>query len=81
MSYHKLPNLGRILQGDLLGDISKGIGSKDFLNHECNYNSITKFKVACAYGDECRACCIVYRVTLQKCLPVYVGNNQKTTKK
>ena len=58
MSYHKFPNLGEIPQGDLVGNIKKGIGSKDFPNHECDCNYTTKVKVTCNYGGECRACII-----------------------
>ena len=59
MSYHRFPNLGEILQGDLVGKLRKGIGSKDFLNCECNCSSMKKVKGECAYEGDCRACCIV----------------------
>ena len=36
MSYHIFPNLGEVLQGDMIGKLRKGIGSKDFLDRECN---------------------------------------------
>ena len=44
MSYHRFPNLGEVLQGDMIGKLRKGIGSKDFLDRECNCSSTTKVK-------------------------------------
>ena len=57
----KQSNLGEILMCDLVGNTRKGICSKYFLNFECNCNSTPKVKGTCAYGGECRACCVVYR--------------------
>ena len=34
MSYHRFPNLGEVLQGDMVGKLRKGTGSKDFLDRE-----------------------------------------------
>ena len=62
----------------MIGKLRKGTGSKDFLDRECNCSSTTKVKGECAYKGDCRACCIVYKVTCKKCLSVYVGNNQNT---
>ena len=62
MSYHCFPNLGEILQGDLFGNVIKVIRLKYFLNRECNYDYTTKAKGICDYGDECKACCVVYKV-------------------
>ena len=28
MSYHRFPNLGEVLQGDMIGKLRKGTGSK-----------------------------------------------------
>ena len=42
---------------------------------------MTKVKGGCDYKDDCRACCIVYRVTCKKCLSLYVGNTQNNLKK
>ena len=81
MSYHPFPNLGEILQGDLVDKIRKGIGSEYFLNRKCNCNYTTKVKGTCAYGGERRACCVAYKVTCRKCLSVYVVNTKKTLKK
>ena len=67
MYYHQFPNLGEILQYDLLGKIRKGIGSEYFLNCEFNCNYTTKVKGKCAYGGECRSCCVVYKVTVGDC--------------
>ena len=63
MSYHRFPNLGEILQGDLVGKLIEGIGSKDFLNRECHCSSTKKVKVESAYEGDCRAFCVVYKVT------------------
>ena len=81
MSYHRFPNLGEVLHGDMIGKLRKGIGSKDFLDREYNCSSSTKVKGECAYEGDCRACCIVYKVTCKKRLSVYVGNTQNTLKK
>ena len=56
MSYHRFPILGEIIQGDLVGKIRKGFGSKDFIKRECNFNSTAKVKGTFAYGSEYRAC-------------------------
>ena len=45
MSYHRFPNLGEVLQGDMIWKLRKGIGSKDFLDRECNCNSTKKVKL------------------------------------
>ena len=48
MSYHKFPNLGEILQGDMVGKLRKGVGSRYFFNRECNFSFTTKAKETCA---------------------------------
>ena len=45
MSYHRFPNIGEVLQGDMIGKLRKGIGMKYFLDRECNCSSTTKVKV------------------------------------
>ena len=40
-SYHRFPNLEEILQGDIVGKIRKGIGSKYIPNRDCNCSSMT----------------------------------------
>ena len=70
MSYHRLPNLGEILQGDMVGKLRKLIELKDFLNRECNCNSTTKVKGTCAYEGEFIAFCVVYKVTCRLCISV-----------
>ena len=42
MSYHIFPNIGEIPQGDLVGKLREGIGSKDILNCKCNCSSTKK---------------------------------------
>ena len=54
MSYHRFPNLGEVLQGDMIGKLRKGIGSKYLLDRECNCSSTTKVKFECAYEGDCR---------------------------
>ena len=66
--YHWFPNLGEILQGDIVGKIRKRIGLKYFLNLECKCNSTIKVKGKCANGDECRAYCAVYKLACRKCV-------------
>ena len=65
----------------MIRKLRKGISSKDFLDRECNCISTTKVKDEFVYEGDCRACCIVYKVTCKKCLSVYVGNTQNTFKK
>ena len=81
MSYHRLPNLGELLQGDLVSNIRRNLASKDFPDRECNCNTNTKVKERCAYGGECRRCCVIYKVTCKFCGGFYVGNTQNTLKK
>ena len=49
-SYHRFPNIGEILKGDMIGKLRKVSVSKDFLNRECNCISTTKVEGKCAYG-------------------------------
>ena len=48
MSYYRFPNLGEVLQDDMIGKLRKGTGSKDVLDCECNCSSTTKVKGECA---------------------------------
>ena len=80
MSYHRFPNISEILQFDLVGKLREGIGSKDFLNRECNFSYTTKVIGECAYEGDCRECCVVYNATCKLYILVYVGNNQNTLK-
>ena len=81
MSYHRFPNLGEILQGDMVVKLRKGIGSEDLLNLERNCISTTTVKGICTHEGDCRACCIVYKVTCKLCLSAYLGNTQNTPRK
>ena len=63
ISYYRFPNLGEVLQGDMIGKLRKGTRSKYILDRECNCSSTTKVKSECAYEGDCRAYCIVYKVT------------------
>ena len=58
-SYHRFPNIGYILQGDMVGKIRKIIRSKYSLNRGCSCSSATNLKGTCAYGGEGRECCVV----------------------
>ena len=81
IDYHQLPNLGAILKGDLVSKIRNVIGLKDIINCECNCNSATKLKGKYAYGYECRACCVVDKVTWKIFLLVYMVSTQKHPQK
>ena len=81
MSYHIFPNLGKLVQGDLVSKIRRNLASKEFLDRECNCNTNTKVKGTCAYGGEYRRCCVIYKVTCKCCDNFYVGNTQNTLKK
>ena len=52
MSYHQFPNIGEILRGDIVDKIRKGIGTNEFQNRECYFNSTTKVKGTCEYRGE-----------------------------
>ena len=80
MSCPRFPNLGEILQSDMVGKIRKGIVSKVFLNCDCKCKSTNKVKGTCACGGECRACCVVYKVVWRLCLIVYMVNTQNSLK-
>ena len=81
MSYHRFPNLGELLLGDLSSKIRRNLASKDFLDIECNCDTNTKVKGKCAYGGECRRCCVIYKVTCKCGGNFYVVNIQNTLKK
>ena len=74
-------NLGDILQGYLVSNIRDGIGSKYFPHHECNCKFTARVNFICDYIGECISCWVVYKVTCQICLSIYVGNTQNTLKK
>ena len=80
MSYHISPNLGEILQGDLVSKIRRKLTSKYFLDRKCNCKTSTKVKVRCADGGECQRCCVIYKVTCKCCGEFYVGNTQNALK-
>ena len=80
MSYHRFPKSGELLQGDLVSKIRRNLATKDFLDRECNCNTTTKVKSRCAYGGECRRCCVICKVTCKRCGEFYVGNTQNTLK-
>ena len=81
MSYHRLPNLGELVQGYLVSKTRRNLASKDFLNREYNCNTTKKVKGRCAYGGECRRCFVIHKVTCKCCGDFYVGNTQNTIKK
>ena len=81
MSYNRFPNLGELLQGDLVSKTRRNLASKAFLDRECNCNTSTKVKGRCTYGGECQRCCVIYKVTCKCCGKFYVGNTQNTLKK
>ena len=81
MSYRIFPNLGELIQGDFVSNISKGLASKDFSNRECNCNSTTKLNGMCAYRGECCRCFVVYKVTCKCCGDLYVVNTQNYQKR
>ena len=56
ISDQQFPNMGEILQGDLVSKIRDGIWSKYFPHHECNCSYKSKVKHICAYGGECMEC-------------------------
>ena len=80
MSYHRFPNLGKLLQGDLVSKIRRDLASKCFLDRECNCNSATKVNCICVYRGECHSCGVIYKVTCKFCADFYVGNTQNTLK-
>ena len=79
--YHRFPNLGEHLQGDLVSKIRRNLAYKYSLDRACNCNTNTKVKGRCAYGGECQGCCVIYKVTCKCCGNLYVGNTQNTQKK
>ena len=81
MYYHRLPKLGKLLQGKLASKLRKGPASKDFIDRECNCNSTKKVNGICEYRYECRICCVVYKVTCKCCGEFYIGDTQNTLNK
>ena len=80
MSYHKFPNMGENLQGDLTSKLMEGIGLNDFQKLKCNCNKNTKMNGECIYGDNCRASMVVYKAESKCCGKVYVDNTQQKLK-
>ena len=80
MSYHRLPNLGELLQGDMVSKIRRNLASKYFLDRYCNCNTSTKVKGRYSYGGECQSFCVIYKVTYKCCGDFYVGNTKNTLK-
>ena len=59
MSYNRLPNLGGLIQGNLVSKLRKCFAPKDFVNRECNWRSARKVNGICVYkGNFCK-CCVV----------------------
>ena len=81
MYYHILPNIGEILQVDMVSKTRQNLAYKDFLDREWNCNTTTKVKGRCAYGGEFCRCCVIYNVTCKCCGNFYVGNTQNTLKR
>ena len=81
MSYHRFPNLGELLQGDLISKIIRDLASKDVLDRECNCNTNTKVNGRRINGGGCRRCYVIYKVTCKCYGDFYVGNTQNTVKK
>jgi len=80
MSYHKFSNLREIFQGDLNRKLMDGIVSRDFRDQPCNCNRASKIDGKCAYNEECRKMCVVYKVICQICDEPYIGQTQQKLK-
>ena len=78
MFYHRLPNLGELLQGNLVSKLRKGFASEEFIDRECKCDLTTKVNGMCACRGECRGCRSVYEVTYKFWGDFYVGNTQNT---
>ena len=81
MHYHKFPNLGEIIQGNLLIKLQKGLESKYFVNRYYKCNSTMKVNGLFAYKRKCRKCCVIYKVTCKCCGGFYIVNNQNNLQK
>ena len=81
MYYHRFPNLGELIQWDLVSKPRKGLAPKYFVSRERNCKPTMKVHVRCAYKGECRRCCVVYKVTPKCYGDFYVGNIQNVLKK
>jgi hypothetical protein len=80
MSYHKFSNLQEIFQGDLNQKLMDGIISCDFMNWPCNCNCASKIDGKCAYNEECRRMCVVYKATCKICDESHIGQTQQKLK-
>ena len=80
MSYHRFPNLGQALQGDLNGKLIKNIRSEDYADLECNCNITSKVNGSCAFGGDCRKSVVVYKAECIDCGMCYLGNTQQKLK-
>ena len=81
MSYHKFANLREIFQHDLSSKLTKGLQSKDFMDHDCNCQSSNKDENdLCIYKGKCRRSIVVYKATCLICSMPYIGNTQQQLK-
>ena len=80
MSYHRFPNLGQALQGDLTSKLIKNVRSEDYADLECNCNSTSKVNGSCAFGGDCRKSVVVYKAECVDCGMCYLGNMQQKLK-
>ena len=80
MSYHRLPNLGGLIKGDLVTNLQKGLSSKEFVDIEWNWNLTTKVNGMCANRSEYQRCCVFYKFTYKCCGDFYDVNTQNTLK-
>ena len=64
MSYHRFPNLGELLQGDLCSKLNEDLISEDFMDRPCNCcKKLRPNNGQCIYHGECRKCITVYKAT------------------
>ena len=81
MSYHKFLNLREIFQGDLTNKVLDGVQSMDFMDQDCNCNTLLKVEGKCVYKGQCRKSLVIYKVTCKECGECYIGNTQQNLKK
>jgi hypothetical protein len=77
MSYHRFPNMRKMLQGDLSKKLTEGVESDDFKVRDCNYRG-GRGAEKCQYGGFCRMPIVIYTVSCKMTnKQVYIGNMQQ----
>ena len=77
MAYSRYTNLREGFQGIISTKLNENLVSLDFLKKPCDCRPCTKRHGFCAYNNQCKVPCVVYKATCLKTGAVYIGNTQQ----